>query len=454
MKRMGLLNALRLTHRARALTQEQLHQLQQERLTRLVHHAKQYSPYFKTKLSHLDGPLRLSDLPVTQKKELMANFDDWLTDRSVSKQDVERFMENPDNIGRKLNGRYLVNTTSGSTGHPAIVLYDKTTMNVVSAIAVLRAVAKREDLKAFLKNGKRTAGLFVDGGFYLGNGTVRWNQRRMPWKKNQIIVDARQDKDQIVKQLNDFQPALLGGYPTALELLLPELRSGKLNISPVLIMAGGEHLSDLLRAQLSEAFDCTVQSNYACTEAGTIACECREGRYHLNEDWLIVEAVDQIFQPVADGLPAEQLLITNLFNYTQPFIRYVVTDRATIYSEPCPCGKTTRWIELEGRTDEILSFAGGRKVTPLALQSVIAEVKSIQRFQVIQRGKDTLELRLQAQDPEPAFAEAEQKLQAFFKKQGIDVRVWLSAKAPQAHPDSGKFKHIYAYPAQPPEKIQ
>ena len=349
MKGMGLVTALRITHQARNLDREQLNRLQQERLERLVEHAKHNSPYFKHKLPAINGPLRLSDLPITQKKELMVNFDDWLTDRSVSKQDVARFMENPDNIGRKLNGRYLVNTTSGSTGHPAIVLYDKTTMNVVSAIAVLWAVAKREDLKAFLKNGKRTAGLFVDGGFYLGNGTVRLNQRRMPWKKDQVIVDVRQDTDSIVRQLNSFQPALLGGYPTALALLLPEQKKDSLKISPVLIMAGMEHLSPQLRRQLEEAFGCTVQSTYACTEVGTIACECREGRYHLNEDWLIVEAVDGEFRPVADGQQSEQLLITNLFNFMQPFIRYAVTDRAIIHSEPCPCGKTTRWIELEGR---------------------------------------------------------------------------------------------------------
>lgn len=450
MKRMGLFHALRLTHRTRALTRQQLRMLQQERLAHLVQYAKHHSPYFSQKLPHLGAPLRLADLPVTQKAELMAHFDDWVTDRSISKQEIERFMENTDNIGRKLHGRYLVNTTSGSTGHPAIVLFDKGTMSVVSAIAVLRGVARREDLLAFLKNGKRTAGLFVDGGFYLGNGTVRWNQRRMPWRKNQIIVDVRQDTAAIVQKLNDFQPALLGGYPTALELLLPELRKGHLNISPVLIMAGGEHLSTELRAELQEAFSCTVQSTYACTEAGTIACECREGRYHLNEDWLVVEAVDLDFQPVADGMPAEQLLLTNLFNYTQPFIRYVVTDRATIYADPCPCGKTTRWIELEGRTDDILSFAGGLKVAPLSLQSLIAENGAIERFQLIQHGENTLELRLQAQDREAAFAAVASRLQAFFQKHGIQVDVFLSGQTPQIHPKSGKFKHIYANPAQLP----
>lgn len=450
MRQMGLVNALRITHHARKLDRNQLMHLQQQRLTRLVQHAKRHSPYFNERLTPISGLVELADLPVTQKLELMVNFDDWLTDRSVTKQDIEHFIENLENIGRKLNGRYLVNTTSGSTGHPAIVVYDKTTMNVVSAIAILRSVAKREDFKAFLKSGKRTAGLFVDGGFYLGNGTVRYNHRRMPWKKNQVIIDVRQDMKDILQQLNAFQPALLGGYPTALELLLPEQRSGKLTIEPVLIMAGGEYLSAEVRAELQKVFGCTVQSTYACTEAGTIACECREGRYHINEDWLIVEAVDREFRPVSDGKSADQLLVTNLFNYTQPFIRYVVTDRATIHSDLCPCGQATRWLELEGRTDDILCFSGGRKVAPLALQSVISKVKGIERFQLIQQSDSTLELRLQALFPEEAFRMAEHSLQTFFRDHSIEAQVFLSDQAPQAHPKSGKFKHIYTSPIQFP----
>lgn len=453
MKGLGLFRALRMTYRTRAMTRQQLSDLQHERLARLVQHTQKNSPYFEKTLGHVSGLFRLEDLPVTQKQELMAHFDDWVTDPGVSKEEIERFMENTDNIGRKLNGRYLVNTTSGSTGHPAIVLYDKTTMNVVSAIAILRGVARREDLLAFLRNGKRTAGLFVDGGFYLGNGTVRWNQLRMPWRKNQIIVDVRQDTDTIVNQLNRFQPALLGGYPTALELLLPEQQSGKLQIAPVLIMAGGEHLGTELRMRLQQTFGCTVQSTYACTEAGTVACECGEGRYHLNEDWLIVEAVDLDFRPIADGLAAEQLLITNLFNYTQPFIRYVVTDRAIIHGDLCPCGSATRWIELEGRTDDILIFARGIKVSPLSLQSMIAESAAIDRFQLIQHSENKLELRLEAQGREAAFAAAEKRLQSFFRGHSLQVDIFLSDKMPQVHPKSGKFKHIYANTDCLPEKV-
>jgi phenylacetate-coenzyme A ligase PaaK-like adenylate-forming protein len=111
----------------------------------------------------------------------------------------------------------------------------------------------------------------------------------MPWKKKQMaITSALLPISKIVEELNAFQPAMLGGYPTILELLTEEQKSGRLRIRPVIIMTGGEYLSNQLRDKLSEAFQCYVQTNYSCTEGGTIACECTEQHFHINDDWVIV----------------------------------------------------------------------------------------------------------------------------------------------------------------------
>ncbi len=238
MKQIGLLKAIRMTYKANKLSIEERKYLQQQRLQKLVQYAKANSPYFAQKYAELGDSFTLQDLPVTNKVELMSRFNEWVTDEDITLEKVERFMDNKDNIGRKMDDKYLVNTTSGSTGNPAVVLYDETTMNVVSAIAVLRSFARAEDMKKFLKKGKKTVGLFADGGFYLGCGTVRYNQLRMPWKKDQIIIDVRKSMEEIVARLNDFQPVMLGGYPTALELLIDEQKSGRLQIEPVIIMTG------------------------------------------------------------------------------------------------------------------------------------------------------------------------------------------------------------------------
>ena len=43
-----------------------------------------------------------------------------------------------------------------------------------------------------------------------------------------------------------------------------------------------------------------------------------------------------------------KVLITNLSNYIQPFIRYEVTDRIIVHGEPCGCGKASKKLKKFG----------------------------------------------------------------------------------------------------------
>ena len=56
------------------------------------------------------GPARSTPPPVT-KPELMARFDDWVIDPSVTRAGVEQFVADLDNLGRDFLGRYMVFTT-------------------------------------------------------------------------------------------------------------------------------------------------------------------------------------------------------------------------------------------------------------------------------------------------------------------------------------------------------
>ena len=137
------------------------------------------------------------------------------------------------------------------------------------------------------------------------------------------------------------------------------------------------------------------------------------------------------------------MLITNLSNYIQPFIRYELTDRVIVHEDRCACGKTSRWLEIEGRTDDILQFGQNVRVAPMSLYKILEEVRSVSRFQLVQRSGDRVELRLVSDDREEAFTEASKELQAFFAGLGLpDIRIDLSDELPQADKVSGKFKHI------------
>lgn len=450
MKTIHTLQALRLCAQYTRLAPAKREALQRERLQKIVTWARAQSPYYASLYRGIPDNFRLSDLPPVQKPDLMAHWNDWVTDRSLRLADVEAFMTDPDHIGRKFAGHYLVFTTSGSTGNPLVMLCDETTQHMMGAINLLRAITRKEDWRALILRSGRTIGVFATGGFYLGNSSTRARLLQMPWKKHQLAVtSALLPTEAIVRELNAFQPAMLGGYPSSLALLVDEQQKGNLHIHPVLIMTGGETMTDDVRLSLSKAFGCYTQTTYSCTEGGTIACECPLQHLHLNDDWVLVEPVDQENRPVPDGTQSDHLLMTNLFNFTQPFIRYALSDRVTLHREPCGCGNPSPWLTLEGRADDVLTFAAGNrsiKVAPLPLYATLREVKALRRFQIVSRPGNRLELRLTPAPgvtAEDAFHPAKAALETYLQKQGImDVQITLSSQLPCAQPGSGKFKHI------------
>ncbi len=438
---MSLIDAMIKTHRGNSFSREKLAQKQQERLKKLVHYAKKNSPFYESLYCNISDGFHLGDLPPVSKPELMACFDQVVTDRAVTMKAIDEFCTDPDHVGRMFSKKYLVFKTSGSTGNPAVVLYDKQCIDAASAVAAFRTFARHEDYKAFMRHGKKTAGVFADYGFYLACGMSRYLQLKMPWKQTKITVDVNKPEDQIIKELNAFQPAMLSGYPSNLALLA---EYDELTIRPDVVITGGELLTDTVRKKLTDKFGCYVQTHYSCTEAGEIACECSEGHLHINEDWVIAEPVDENNQPVGYGILSDKVLITNLANYIQPFIRYELTDRIIVHNEKCRCGRNSLWLEIEGRTDDTLIFEDDVKIAPMSLYKILEEVKSIKRFQLIQRGAKQLELRLVSDHREEAFEEAKHELLSFFQSKGVkDPEIMLSDQLPHANPTSGKFKHIY-----------
>ena len=421
-------------------SRDKIASVQEKRLNALVEYAREKSPFYQNRYENIEADFSLTDLPPVSKPELMEHFDDVVTDRNITMERIDAFTQDLDHIGRMIDDKYLIFKTSGSTGNPAVVLYDKGNIDVSSAIAAFRTFARKEDFRKFMKHGKKTAGVFADYGFYLACGMSRYLQLQMPRQKTKITVDVNAPEGEIIRQLNEFQPAMLSGYPSNLALLAD---FAELDIHPDVVITGGELLTDDIRRKLTDKFGCYVQTHYSCTEGGEIACECEERHLHINEDWVIVEPVDQEYRPVPYGEMSDKVLITNLSNYIQPFIRYELTDRVIVHNEKCKCGRTTLWLEIEGRTDDILEFDNGVRIAPMSLYKVLEEVKTIRRFQLVQRASDRVELRMISDERVIAYEQAKHNLQQFFESKGLTVEILLSEDLPQANKVSGKFKHIY-----------
>ena len=433
--------------------------LQRERLHRLVRHARTASPYYRSLYQGL--PSRVTDprvLPPVVKRELMAHFDDWVTDPDLTLAGLNRdFLSDLSLVGRPYLGRYHVFTTSGTTGEPAVLVHDRESWQVLHIVARLRA---RRALRAwhlmpdFARRGVRSAVLFATGGHYGGVVLAESVRRRSPFLARRVrVLSVLRPLEELVAELNEYQPTLLSAYPSALALLAEEQNAGRLRISPLQAITAGEAMTDDYRREIDRAFEgLRVVQGYAASEVPGLAIMCDEGSFHVNTDWYLFEPVDERYQPVPAGTTSHTVLVTNLANLVQPLIRYDLGDRVEVATAPCPCGSVLPAVKVEGRTNDVLTFESpeGRavRILPLALATVVEETPGVHRFQAIGAGPETLAVRLEAQegaDPDEVWKAVEERLTDFLAAHGAArVTVERAHEAPAVDPRSGKFRQVWS----------
>jgi phenylacetate-CoA ligase len=427
---------------------------QQERLDALVAHARGSSRFYAERYRDLpDGAVELCHLPVVTKPELMARFDEWVTDPAITRAGVEAFVGDLGNLGTDFLGRYVVFTTSGSTGVPALLVQDRQALAVTTGLAYVRSAGMITPrmVAGLLRRGARTAAVFAGGGHFLGTVMFERRLRTAPFRRRLTRFFSVLDPlPRLVEQLNDYQPAAIGSYASVIDLLADEQQAGRLRIDPLLITSGGELLSPAVRRRAEAAFGCPVVETYSASEAAPLSQPCGRGRLHVNADWFILEPIDEAGAPLPPGVLSHSVLVTNLANHVQPIIRYELGDSVCLGGgDPCPCGSPLPTIRVEGRTDEILHLrhADGSTVAllPMAVSTVVEETPGVHRFQILQTDDRTLTLRL---DTDPGHREAvwevvHRRLDTFLRDQGLPaVTVELSPELPQPDPHSGKLRHV------------
>lgn len=120
---LSVLSQMRQLRRRDHWTRQQLEAYQADALRDLRDYAYAHSPFYQRFHQGLtDAPLH--ELPVLTKAMLMEHFDDLVTDRVIQLEEVKAHMRNLTGDERFL-GRYRVNATSGSSGHPGIFLFNR-----------------------------------------------------------------------------------------------------------------------------------------------------------------------------------------------------------------------------------------------------------------------------------------------------------------------------------------
>jgi phenylacetate-CoA ligase len=145
-----------------------------------------------------------------------------------------------------------------------------------------------------------------------------------------------------------------------------------------------------VRAEIEEAWGASVVDTFGMSDVWSTmggACEQGEGLHLTVGDHAVLELVDPDSGepvPLEDGASGE-FVWTHLRREASPLLRYRSADLGRVWTSPCPCGRTTTRIRIDGRRDDMLRVQAVN-VYPQAIGALLAREPRLGRHCIVAEG--------------------------------------------------------------------
>ena len=361
MTRMGETRIAFWDQTAETLPREQLEQLQVSRVRSCLQRLQSSEDrYYKERLEGVDpGRINsfddLSRLPFTMKDDLREHYPFGM------------FLAPLSEIVR-------IHASTGSTGKPTVVGYTRPDLELWSDVLARGLVAGGITAYDVFQNAYGH-GLFT-GGLGFHDAATRVGAT--------VVPTSAGNTSQQVMLVRDFGVTALGATPSyALHVAEVAVEEGvDLNALPVrAAFLGAEPMTEKMAARIEEKMGVEVYDQYGLSEiigpGVASACGYADGM-HVWEDHFIPEIVaPDSGERLPDGEVGE-LVLTAPTKEALPVIRYRTRDLTSLYTEPCPCGRTSvRIARITGRTDDML-IVRGVNVFPSQVEHALMGMDSLE----------------------------------------------------------------------------
>jgi phenylacetate-CoA ligase len=346
---------------AETMPREQLEQLQVSRVRSCLQRLQSSEDrYYKERLEGVDpGRINsfddLSRLPFTMKDDLREHYPFGMLLAPLS--DIVR-----------------IHASTGSTGKPTVVGYTRPDLELWSDVLARGLVAGGITAYDVFQNAYGH-GLFT-GGLGFHDAATRVGAT--------VVPTSAGNTSQQVMLVRDFGVTALGATPSyALHVAEVAVEEGvDLNALPVrAAFLGAEPMTEKMAARIEEKMGVEVYEQYGLSEiigpGVASACGYADGM-HVWEDHFIPEIVaPDSGERLPDGEVGE-LVLTAPTKEALPVIRYRTRDLTSLYTEPCPCGRTSvRIARITGRTDDML-IVRGVNVFPSQVEHALMGMDSLE----------------------------------------------------------------------------
>lgn len=342
--------------------------LQSKLLLELLSEARLGTDYYRDALTSFSGP----DLSALTKE---------LDVRALPLLDKSTLKGNTSSFDNKLRRSAARSSTSGSTGSPLEVHYDR------SSIQISFALLHRH--RAWLDLGRWPRSVRLSGRQLLPS-----NSSKPPyWLSNpferQLLVSTyhlrREAFNPIARRLERFSPTLIEGYPSAIQSLGQGLLRHGAPSTLQAIITTAETVTPDIRNDIETSFQAPVFDYYSASEGAPFIQQCERGGLHMRPESGIFEVLDPNGEPVPPGTAGE-LVVTSFRQWKTPLIRYRTGDSIILpdSNEACPCGRTLPLVrQILGRQEDFVLTPDGRAIGMFAYRT-LKHVRGLDKAQIVQ----------------------------------------------------------------------
>jgi phenylacetate-CoA ligase len=391
------LGEFRRSQATHTMSPEELQAFQWKRTEQLLAHAYRHVPFYRRRFeaagvrpADIRTPADLAKLP------------------PLSKADIQQ--HRPEMVADNVKGDLYDTCSSGSTGEPTIVHWDRDTVIRHHAVFLRNLVdcgyrigerlPQISGHRSVLEHPERIRkGYEKPVGGTLADQINLFSTAIIPLTMLSVFEMTDELMGEFAAWLRREQPSILSGYTIATDLFAQYLqRKGIDDIRPQGVVITAEAPMPGTLERLREVFGCPVYNRYATNEIGGIAHACchaeaNPSQTHVNQEAVLVE-ITRDGEPVADG-ETGRVLVTDLLNFAMPLIRYDLLDNATRLPERCPCGLPSEVLTpVDGRVDEFFLLPDDRLINAAFFRNVFHSNPGIVRYQVIQDVREKIEIKI------------------------------------------------------------
>ena len=362
-------------------------------------------------------PDKWEDLPVVTKADLQTDIDSLIS-KPFALKDL------------------YVNNTSGSSGHPLKFTKDYYTQARVWAAKKLFFNMHGIDI------GGKEARFYGIPKNLKGHLIQRFKDLILNRYRFVIFEMSDDIFKKWVKKFSRTKFDYIYGYTSSIVLFSRYLNAHNIVIKKLcpslkVCMVTSETCTSEDKKIIEQAFGVKVVQEYGTTDAGLLGYECSSESMHIPEENVFIEVNE-----------AGELLVTDMFNRTFPFIRYKVGDMAEVIESTCSCGSGNRIIsKLMGRTNDVIKLPSGN-ISPgftfyYVSRSLLESSGVLKEFIIRQTALDTFEFDVVSDTPLKAtdIDELKQTAQEYLEP-GLNIIVHQVDRIKR--PASGKIKHFYS----------